>query len=178
MATPAFVRRIEGTQKPGGAPLALKDLPWKKIAGNGPFWALLVSHMTWAVGHYVILAWLPTFYSQQYGLNTADSAAYSILPWVCTFFCTNLGGWTADALINRGVLDVTQVSTEVAERGCPSPPGLPHRAARASWEAPLCLPAPFSYSARLRRSFRPSLSPLLSHTARPSPPTSRRRASS
>jgi len=100
--------RIRGTRDPSSEKLDLLDLPWRDILTNGPFIALLTAHMTWAVGHYTILAWLPSFYSQEYGLDTASSATYSILPWVCTFFCTNLGGWVADGLINRGALTIGQ----------------------------------------------------------------------
>lgn len=76
---------------------------------SAPFLSLLLAHMTWAVGHYTILAWLPSYYSQQYGLDTAGSAFYSVLPWVCTVLCTNLGGWAADSLINAKVLSTGQV---------------------------------------------------------------------
>ncbi|CAG9467851.1 unnamed protein product [Pedinophyceae sp. YPF-701] len=82
--------------------------PWRDILTNGPFWAVLIAHMSWAFGHYTVLAWLPTFYSQQYGLDVSASAAFSILPWVATFACTNVAGWTADALQNSGTLAATE----------------------------------------------------------------------
>lgn len=64
--------------------------------------------MSWAFGHYVVLAWLPTYYSQAYGLNVGESAALTVVPWVATFMCTNVAGWTADRLINDKILTTTQ----------------------------------------------------------------------
>ena len=102
-------------------PLDLRAIDWRAVARNASFRALLIAHMTWATGHYVLLAWLPSFFHSEFDMDLETSAAYALLPWVATFVCTNAGGWIADGLINGGTLTTEQtrkVRTRRWERRC------------------------------------------------------------
>jgi len=99
---------VQGVLNPGDKQPKLADLDWGALSRSKSFLGLMVAHMAWACGHYTILAWLPSFYAQQYGLDVKDSAIYSIVPWVATFGCTSVSGWVADWLINSGRLPLVQ----------------------------------------------------------------------
>jgi ACS family sodium-dependent inorganic phosphate cotransporter len=95
---------------PGGgdATLRLQDVPWADFARSKPFWAIVAAQVSVAVGSCLSFSWLPTFYSQQYGLDVASSAAFTVVPFVGTVAATNAAGWIADAMVNNGVLTKTQ----------------------------------------------------------------------
>lgn len=43
-------------------------------------------------GLYVLLAWLPTYFSQTYGLDLKASSTLSVAPWVAAAVVSNLAG--------------------------------------------------------------------------------------
>ncbi|TFJ88729.1 hypothetical protein NSK_000298 [Nannochloropsis salina CCMP1776] len=60
-------------------------------------------------GLYVLLAWLPTYFSQTYGLDLKQSSVLSVAPWIAAAIVSNLAGWGADTLINSEVVTKTTV---------------------------------------------------------------------
>jgi ACS family sodium-dependent inorganic phosphate cotransporter len=63
--------------------------------------AILIAHAANNWGLYNNLAWTPTFYAEQYGLNVKDSALYSILPSVAGAVGGLLAGVAADAWLRQ-----------------------------------------------------------------------------
>jgi MFS transporter, ACS family, solute carrier family 17 (sodium-dependent inorganic phosphate cotransporter), other len=88
----------------------LASFPWGSFVRSKELWAVTAAHMAHNYGLYVLLAWLPTYFSSVYHLSLANSSAMSVLPWVAAAVATNLSGWAADALINEGVMGKTAVS--------------------------------------------------------------------
>ncbi|MEW5299522.1 MAG: hypothetical protein WDW36_002531 [Sanguina aurantia] len=89
-------------------PIKLRDLPWRSFAQSKAFWALVVAHSMFGIGYNLAIAWLPTYYNQEYGLDLQQSSMLSVLPWAVMAFSSNASGWTADALINRKVMSTTR----------------------------------------------------------------------
>ncbi|EED89633.1 predicted protein, partial [Thalassiosira pseudonana CCMP1335] len=82
----------------------LQSAPWNAFFTSRGVWAMTLAHAgkNWLL--YNLLAWTPTFYSEQYGLNVKESALFSVLPSVCGM----IGGLTAGNLADY-VLKRTQV---------------------------------------------------------------------
>lgn len=47
-----------------GAQEAAQKIPWKKLLSKAPVWALIVSHFCHNWGTFILLTWMPTYYSQ------------------------------------------------------------------------------------------------------------------
>lgn len=86
---------------------SLQDVPWKRISRNKPSISLLLVHCSFGVGPLVCLSWLPSYYASEWGLSVTQSSFLSGLPWACTFLLALVSGWSADALINKGILSTT-----------------------------------------------------------------------
>jgi Major Facilitator Superfamily len=85
------------------------QVPWRAVARNKPFWAILLAHAGWGFGHGICFAWLPAYYAAEYGLPVHDSAWLSALPWICTVAVTLTGGGTGDWFVNRDILSRQEV---------------------------------------------------------------------
>ena len=59
------------------------------------------------VGNCLAFSWLPSYYHDVYGVDVVASSAYTVVPFVVTVLMTNAAGWTADGLVNNGVLGRT-----------------------------------------------------------------------
>ncbi len=46
-----------------------KSIPWRRILRQKPVWAIIVAHFCNNWGLYVLLAWLPSYFSSQLGIN-------------------------------------------------------------------------------------------------------------
>jgi len=86
----------------------LRDLPWRLFLSNKCFWALLMAHSTFGIGYNMLIAWLPTYYNQEFKVDLRGSSLLSILPWLMMALGTNASGWCADALINSKLLSTTK----------------------------------------------------------------------
>ncbi len=64
---------------------------------------------------YNLLAWTPTFYSEQYGLNVKESALYSILPSICGMIGGLTAGNSADFLLAK-VVEQSDESSDAVEK--------------------------------------------------------------
>jgi ACS family sodium-dependent inorganic phosphate cotransporter len=83
-------------------------VPWAILFSTPAVWALLVNHFcsNWVL--YMLLAWLPSYFSGALGLSITSAGLYSAAPWLTMFLVGNIAGWTADAMIKHGV-DITLV---------------------------------------------------------------------
>jgi ACS family sodium-dependent inorganic phosphate cotransporter len=77
-------------------------LPFKLIFSKVPVWALIINHFCVNWGFYVMLAWLPTYFNQQLGVNIRDVGIYAVLPYVALFITGNGAGWISDWMIKSG----------------------------------------------------------------------------
>eukprot|EP00977_Amphora_coffeiformis_P010164 scaffold2363_cov159-Amphora_coffeaeformis.AAC.26 len=93
-----------------------KDAPWSDFIRSKASWAMLLAHCSKNWGLYNTLAWMPTFYAEQYGIGIRDSAWLSVLPSVAGAVCGILAGNLADAVVRRqqeandGVMDENQLT--------------------------------------------------------------------
>lgn len=65
--------------------------PWSDFVKSPGVWAMTLAHAAKNWELYNLLAWTPTFFNEQYGLNVKESAFFSVLPSVCGI----VGGLTA-----------------------------------------------------------------------------------
>ncbi len=83
-------------------------IPWKHLLSKTAVWAIIINHFCSNWGFYVILTWLPTYFTQALGVDLRQVGLYAILPWLVMFVMANVAGWIADSLLQRG-LSVTFV---------------------------------------------------------------------
>ena len=79
-----------------------EEIPWKKIFSKVPVWAIIVGHFCNNWGLYVLLSWLPSYFSSQLGVNLRSVWIYVAPPWIAMFLCSNIAGWIADRMIVSG----------------------------------------------------------------------------
>ncbi len=72
------------------------------------------AHGTFGLTYTISLAWLPTYYAEQFNLDVKRSSHVSVLPWAAMAVGTNASGWAADLLVNNkargGVVRVQRCS--------------------------------------------------------------------
>jgi MFS transporter, ACS family, solute carrier family 17 (sodium-dependent inorganic phosphate cotransporter), other len=85
-----------------------EKIPWGLLLSKAPVWAIVINHFCSNWGFYVILTWLPTYFTQALGVNLSQVGLYTILPWLVMFLMANVAGWIGDTLLKRG-LSVTFV---------------------------------------------------------------------
>jgi ACS family sodium-dependent inorganic phosphate cotransporter len=77
-------------------------IPWRRIMRKRAVWAVIVAHFCNNWGLYVLLAWLPSYFSSQLGINLRAVWIYISLPWIANFLVGNVAGWLADRMIASG----------------------------------------------------------------------------
>lgn len=98
-----------------------KRIPWRRILGRREVWAIIVAHFSNNWGLYVLLAWLPSYFSSQLGVNLRSVWIYISLPWIANFILGNLSGWLADRLIASGrSVTFVRKSMQVVGSGAPA----------------------------------------------------------
>ncbi len=78
-----------------------KNIPWIKLITQPPFWALVFSFFTTSWVFYVLLSWMPSYFSAEHGLDVANSGFYSMAPWIIMFVMMNISGWISDSLVKH-----------------------------------------------------------------------------
>lgn len=76
--------------------------PWRRILSHTPVWAVIVAHFCTNWGLFVLLSWLPSYFSSQLGVNLGAVWLYVAPPWIANFLGANAAGWLADRMIARG----------------------------------------------------------------------------
>ncbi|XP_020584116.1 probable anion transporter 6, chloroplastic [Phalaenopsis equestris] len=82
---------------------SLQDVPWKAFFKSQAVWAMMYAHFCGSWGHYTCLSWLPTYFSEELGLNLTEAAWVSILPPLGSILVTSFAALFADNLISNGV---------------------------------------------------------------------------
>ncbi len=99
----------------------LKGVPWREILNKGPVWAIIVAHFCNNWGLYVLLAWLPSYFSSQLGINLRAVWIYISLPWIANFLVANIAGWLGDRMIASGrSVSFVRKSLQVVGSGGPA----------------------------------------------------------
>ncbi|OIT07332.1 PREDICTED: ascorbate transporter, chloroplastic [Nicotiana attenuata] len=80
----------------------VSNIPWKLILSKAPVWALIISHFCHNWGTFILLTWMPTYYSQVLKFNLTESGLLCVLPWLTMAVFANVGGWIADTLVSKG----------------------------------------------------------------------------
>ena len=88
--------------------LFMNDLPWRLFTSNKCFWALLWAHSVFGIGYSTMIAWLPTYYNQTFGVDLKQSSWLSSLPFLMMAIGTNASGHIADWLINKKISTPTK----------------------------------------------------------------------
>jgi len=109
-----------GNPSSSGAEADDRKVPWRRILGQKPVWAIIVAHFCNNWGLYVLLAWLPSYFSSQLGINLRAVWIYVSLPWIVNFLVANLAGWIGDRLVVSG-LPVTRVRKSLQVVGSAGP---------------------------------------------------------
>mmetsp|Transcript_12178 Transcript_12178/g.15961 ORF Transcript_12178/g.15961 Transcript_12178/m.15961 type:complete len:562 (-) Transcript_12178:396-2081(-) len=86
---------------------AWSEIPWRGFTKSKEVVALAVAHMAQNWGLYLLLAWLPTYFSRIYGMDLSGSSENSMYPFLAGIVMGNLGGITADSIISNGILSTT-----------------------------------------------------------------------
>ena len=79
-----------------------KGIPWRELLSKKPVWAIIIAHFCNNWGLYVLLSWLPSYFSSQLGIGLRSVWIYVAPPWVAAFIMGNIVGVLADRLIAKG----------------------------------------------------------------------------
>jgi ACS family sodium-dependent inorganic phosphate cotransporter len=97
-----------------------RRVPWRRILSRRAVWAIIVAHFCNNWGLYVLLAWLPSYFSSALGINLRSVWIYVSLPWIVNFFVGNLAGWLGDRMVVSG-MTITRVRKSLQVVGSAGP---------------------------------------------------------
>jgi len=79
-----------------------EPVPCLKLITLNPFCSIIVSHFCSNWGLYVLLSWLPSYFSSELGIGLRSVWIYVAPPWIASFVVGNIVGVLADRLIAKG----------------------------------------------------------------------------
>lgn len=82
---------------------SVDKIPWKLLLSRKEVWAIIVSHFCHNWGVFILLTWMPTYYSSVLGFDLASAGLAAVYPWLCMAIMANAGGWLADTAVTKGV---------------------------------------------------------------------------
>ncbi|CAM6092364.1 unnamed protein product [Calypogeia fissa] len=85
-----------------------KATPWRAFFRDPAVWAMMYAHFCGNWGHYNLLSWFPTYFSEELSLDLTNSALVSLLPPLGSVVVAAVASSLADYLISKGV-DITGV---------------------------------------------------------------------
>jgi len=85
-----------------------EKVPWKAFFRSPAVWAMIYAHFCGNWGHYSLLSWLPTYFSDELHLTLTQAALLAIFPPLASVAVSSAAGPLADHLISRGY-DITLV---------------------------------------------------------------------
>ena len=95
-------------------------IPWSRILGSAPVWAIFACHFAnnWIL--YLLLAWLPSYFKSTFGVSLTNAGLLSAAPWLVTFATANLAGMLADNMLSAGrsATFVRKLLQTVGSGGC------------------------------------------------------------
>ena len=83
-------------------PRRREPVPWRELLSVPMVRAFIVAHFchNWAL--YLLVSWLPSYYSEHLGVPLGTAGLYAALPWATNFIALLAGGARGDARIARG----------------------------------------------------------------------------
>ncbi|MBI1808566.1 MAG: ACS family MFS transporter [Gemmatimonadetes bacterium] len=97
-----FWRVAEGRGVPEEPSASPGHVPWRRLLGAPPVWAIVVAHFCTNWSLYVLLAWLPSYFKSTFGVSIANAGLLSAAPSLATFVLANAAGTIADRMMRRG----------------------------------------------------------------------------
>lgn len=79
----------------------IASVPWGKLLIQAPFWALVFTFFCTSWIFYVLLSWMPSYFTRVHGVSVAQSGYYSMASWLVMFLLINVAGWASDSLVRR-----------------------------------------------------------------------------
>ena len=81
---------------------AKPPVPWRQLLSSSAVWALIINHLcsNWIL--YMLLAWLPSYFSKGLGLSIQNAGLYAAAPWLAMCLSGIASGWLADRWIHAG----------------------------------------------------------------------------
>eukprot|EP00741_Cyanophora_paradoxa_P007706 tig00001187_g7455.t1 len=86
-------------KKPKAEP---RVVPWATFFRTPAVWAQIVAHFCGNWGYYILLSWMPSYFSDHLGFDVKHSSLLSVLPYLTMSVSGSLGGLLADFLVSRG----------------------------------------------------------------------------
>jgi len=83
----------------------LQSAPWAEFAKSPAVYGMTLAHAAKNFELYNLLAWTPTFFTQQYGLNVKESAIFSVLPSLCGMIGGLTAGTVGDYVLTKFIGD-------------------------------------------------------------------------
>ena len=95
-------------------------IPWSRILGSAPVWAIFACHFANNRILYLLLAWLPSYFKSTFGVSLTNAGLLSAAPWLVTFATANLAGMLADNMLSAGrsATFVRKLLQTVGSGGC------------------------------------------------------------
>ena len=81
---------------------SVDKIPWKTLLSRKEVWAIILSHFCHNWGVFILLTWMPSYYSSVLGFDLASAGLAAVYPWLCMAIMANVGGWIADTAVQRG----------------------------------------------------------------------------
>eukprot|EP00931_Biecheleriopsis_adriatica_P003966 TRINITY_DN105708_c0_g1_i1.p1 TRINITY_DN105708_c0_g1~~TRINITY_DN105708_c0_g1_i1.p1 ORF type:complete len:397 (+),score=58.68 TRINITY_DN105708_c0_g1_i1:163-1191(+) len=75
----------------------------RRLLAQPCIWAIFAGHVGVNYSWYVILSWMPSFFTSMHNLDLTKNAQLVCLPYVASWFGTVLGGRISDYLVMKGV---------------------------------------------------------------------------
>eukprot|EP00899_Mesostigma_viride_P006938 jgi/Mesvir1/16245/Mv08496-RA.2 len=85
-----------------GVPVPNAPLPWAAIVSTPAVRAMIVTHFCGNWGHYVLMSWLPTYFTQSLEVDLTGAATMTLLSPLLSIFSTGIAGQLADWLLGQG----------------------------------------------------------------------------
>jgi nitrate/nitrite transporter NarK len=74
-------------------------IPWQAFFTDRQFWAFYLNFFASGFGTFVLLAWMPTYFSDQFGVKLADIGFFTAAPYIFQAVCTVIAGTLSQRLI-------------------------------------------------------------------------------
>ena len=97
-----FARVTGGRGIPEPSAEAVHETPWALLLRTPAVWAIVVGHFSNNWSLYVLLAWLPSYFKQTFGVSLANAGLLSAAPSLAMFIMANVAGTLADRMIRTG----------------------------------------------------------------------------
>ena len=92
----AFARRAAGGAAAHG------QIPWRELLSRRPLWAIYVSHFGGNFGFFILITWMPKYFTEGLGVPVEQVGSFTIPAYVSGAIWTNIVGTVADKAIAGG----------------------------------------------------------------------------